>query len=134
MNAPQADAGRAGRWSVTSCTARRRAGGESNAVCSARRRGSKAIADRLPAIAGDVPSTNIAASDGAGVSIVDIVVRVKLATSKSEARRLVEQGGVKVNERRTSDPNARLTRADAYDGRVFLVQKGARQRHVIQLT
>jgi tyrosyl-tRNA synthetase len=112
--------------------------GESNAVLfkAATDEDPKAIADRLSAIAGDVPSTTIAAGefDGAGVSIVDIVVRVKLAASKSEARRLVEQGGVKVNERKTSDPNARLTRADAYDGRVFLVQKGARQRHVIQLT
>jgi tyrosyl-tRNA synthetase len=94
------------------------------------------VADRLIAIAADVPSTTMAARDfeGQGVTVVDVVVRVKLAASKSEARRLVQQGGVKVNDRRMSDPGARLTRADAIDGRIFLLQKGTRQRHLVRLT
>ena len=40
----------------------------------------------------------------------------RLAPSKSEARRLVQSGGVYVNNRRVSDPQARLTR-DAGDRR-----------------
>jgi tyrosyl-tRNA synthetase len=94
------------------------------------------VADRLTSIAGDVPSTTMAASDfeGEGLTIVDVVVRVKFATSKSEARRLVQQGGVKVNDHRISDPATRLVRADAIDGRVLLLQKGARQRHLVRLT
>jgi tyrosyl-tRNA synthetase len=93
------------------------------------------VADRLLAIAGDVPSTAIAASefDGAGVGIVDIVARVTSA-SKSEARRVVQQGGVSVNDRKIADVNARLTRGDAIDGRVLLLRKGARQRFVVRLT
>jgi len=93
------------------------------------------IADRLLAIVDDVPSTAIAASefDAAGVSVVDLVARATGA-SKSEARRLVQQGGVSVNDRKIADANARLTRADALDGRVFLLRKGARQRFVIRLT
>jgi len=94
------------------------------------------VADRLVAIAADVPSTTMAASEfeGDGVALIDLVARAKLAGSKSEARRLVQQGGVKVNERRVSDPGARVTRADAIDGRVLLLQKGSRQRHLIRLT
>jgi tyrosyl-tRNA synthetase len=93
------------------------------------------VADRLLAIAGDVPSTAIAAAefDGAGMSLVDLVARAAGA-SKSEARRLVLQGGISVNDRKMSDANARLTRADALDARVFLLRKGARQRFVIRLT
>jgi tyrosyl-tRNA synthetase len=93
------------------------------------------VADELMAIADQVPSTAMTAGefDGAGATIVDVVVRV-FAMSKSEARRLVQQGGIKVNDRKLSDPAARLTREDALDGRVFLLQKGPRQRHVIQLT
>jgi len=93
------------------------------------------VADRLLAIADDVPSTTIAASefDGDGLSVVDMVSRAA-GTSKSEARRLVQQGGVSVNDRKISDANARLTRGDAIDGRVFLLRKGARQRFVIRLT
>jgi tyrosyl-tRNA synthetase len=94
-----------------------------------------AVADRLLAIAGDVPSAAMASAefDGAGMSVVDLVARATGA-SKSEARRLVQQGGVAVNDRKMADANARLTRADAIDGRVFLLRKGARQRFVIRLT
>jgi tyrosyl-tRNA synthetase len=93
------------------------------------------VADSLLAIAGDVPSTAIAAAefDADGLSVVDVVARATGA-SKSEARRLVQQGGIAVNDRKIADANARLTRADAIDGRVFLLRKGARQRFVIRLT
>jgi tyrosyl-tRNA synthetase len=93
------------------------------------------VADSLLAIVDDVPSMSIAGVefDGDGVSIVDMVSRAAGA-SKSEARRLVQQGGVSVNDRKISDANARLTRADAIDGRVFLLRKGARQRFVIRVT
>jgi len=94
------------------------------------------VADQLLAIAADVPSTTMTRDefDGAGVSVVDLVIRAKLAPSKSEARRLIQQGGVYVNDRRLVDPSARLTVRDAIDGRVFLLQKGSRQRHVVRVT
>jgi tyrosyl-tRNA synthetase len=93
------------------------------------------LADSLLAIAGDVPSTSIAANefDGDGLNVVDVVARAT-GGSKSEARRLVQQGGVSVNDHKIADANARLTRADALDGRVFLLRKGSRQRFVIRLT
>jgi tyrosyl-tRNA synthetase len=93
------------------------------------------VADDLMAILEQVPSTSMPASDfdGDGVAVVDVVVRA-FALSKSEARRLVQQGGIKVNDRRISDQGARIGRAHAIDGRVFLLQKGPRQRHLIRLT
>jgi len=94
------------------------------------------LAEKLVAISGDVPSTKMSGLDfdGAGVSVVDIVTRAGLAASKSEARRLMQQGGVKVNGKDVRDPNGRLVREDALNGRVFLVQRGGRQRHLIVLT
>jgi tyrosyl-tRNA synthetase len=93
------------------------------------------LADSLLAITGDVPSTSIAANEfeGDGLSVVEVVARAT-GGSKSEARRLVQQGGVSVNDHKIADANARLTRADALDGRVFLLRKGSRQRFVIRLT
>jgi tyrosyl-tRNA synthetase len=94
----------------------------------------RATADGLLAIADEVPSMTLAAADfdGEGMAVVDVVSRV-IAVSKSEARRLVQQGGVSVNDRKIADASARLTRADAIDGRVFLLRKGARQRFVLRL-
>jgi tyrosyl-tRNA synthetase len=84
----------------------------------------------------DVPSTELPADalSGEGIGMVDLVTRVQLAPSKSEARRLVQSGGVYVNNRRISDPQARLTREHAIGGRVFVIRKGQKQNHLIRLT
>jgi tyrosyl-tRNA synthetase len=52
------------------------------------------------------------AVEGTELAVADLVVRCGLAPSKSEARRLIGQGGVAVNDRVVSDPAERLTPAD----------------------
>lgn len=46
---------------------------------------------------------------GASVNILQLLAETKLAPSKSEARRLVEQGGVTVNNEKIADAKANLT-------------------------
>ncbi len=52
----------------------------------------------------DIPERPMAKTDG--VNIVQLIVDTALAESKSEARRLVEQGGVSVNGEKIADPKA----------------------------
>ena len=84
----------------------------------------------------DVPSTELPTGDvdPQGIGLVDLLARVQLAPSKSEARRLVQSGGVYVNNRRASDPQARLTREQAIGGRLFVLRKGQKQNHLVRLT
>ncbi len=44
----------------------------------------------------------------AGLQIVEGILKAGAAASKSEARRLVEQGGVEINEQKVTDPNAKI--------------------------
>ena len=92
--------------------------------------------DDVLAVFEDVSSTEIAADEMGpdGIGVVDLVARVRLAPSRSEARRLVEAGGVYVNNRRASDPRARLTREQAIGGQLFVLRKGQRQNHLVRLT
>jgi tyrosyl-tRNA synthetase len=92
-------------------------------------------ADEVLAVFEDVPSTELGgdAFSGDGITIVDLMARVQLAPSKSEARRLAQSGGVYVNNRRVNDPQLRLTRADAIEGRLFVLRKGSKQNHVIRI-
>jgi len=92
-------------------------------------------ADDVLAVFDDVPSTELPAEElaGDGIGVVDLVARVQLAASKSEARRLVESGGVYVNNRRMPDPRARLTRDHAISGRLFVLRKGQKQNHLVRL-
>ncbi len=50
----------------------------------------------------EVPSLKLKVKS---LNLVDLLVETKMASSKSEARRLVEQGGVKINEEKQADPN-----------------------------
>jgi tyrosyl-tRNA synthetase len=94
-------------------------------------------ADQVLAVFGDVSSSSVpsASFDGVGMSLVDLLAdpAVKLVPSKSEARRLVQSGGVYVNNRRASDPQMRLTRAQAIEGKLFVLRKGQKQNHVVRL-
>jgi tyrosyl-tRNA synthetase len=93
-------------------------------------------AEEVLAVFEDVPSTELPsdAFNGEGIGMVDLVARVQLAASKSDARRLVQSGGLYVNNRRMSDPQARLTRDQAIGGRLFVLRKGQKQNHLVRLT
>ena len=92
--------------------------------------------DDVLGVFADVPSTDLAVQElePDGIGIVDLLVRAQAAPSKSEARRLVQGGGVYVNNRRTADPQARLSRAQAIGGQVFIVRKGPKQQFLVRLT
>ncbi len=91
--------------------------------------------DDVLAVFDDVPSSDLSRDefDGTGVAIVDLVARIGLAPSKGEARRLVQSGGVYVNNRRQSDPQGRITREQAIGGQLFVVRKGQKQNHLVRL-
>ena len=82
----------------------------------------------------NVPTTTLTAenlTDGS-IGILDMMVTCKLAPSKKEARRLVEQGGVTVNDQKVSDVNTRYT-ADDLSGDGLMIRKGKKVFHRAQL-
>jgi tyrosyl-tRNA synthetase len=84
----------------------------------------------------DVPSSELEKSklDGDGFTITDALVVSGLAPSKGEARRLVQGGGVCVNNRRVSDARQTISDADLIDGQLLVLRKGAKNYHVIKVT
>ena len=82
--------------------------------------------DALPHIAAEVPTFPITAAELAtGVSVVDALVSAVLQPSKGAARRLIQQGGVYVNDQRVTDTERSLTTADVVaDGRAILLRAG----------
>jgi tyrosyl-tRNA synthetase len=83
----------------------------------------------------DVPSTELEKSklDGDGFTLSDALVISGLAPSKGEAKRLVQGGGVCVNNRRVSDPRQSISSSDLIDGQVLVLRKGARNYHLIKV-
>jgi tyrosyl-tRNA synthetase len=91
-------------------------------------------AEDLLDVFGDVPSTqlSVAELDG-GIGLVDLIVRAGLVSSKSEARRLVQSGGVYVNNRRVADPTERLGLERTIGGRLLVLRRGQRQNHLVRV-
>ncbi|MFA5777702.1 MAG: tyrosine--tRNA ligase [Parcubacteria group bacterium] len=56
-------------------------------------------------------------SPAPSISIIDYMMETGLAKSKSEARRVVEQGGLEIDGKKNTDPKALLD--DSYDGKVI---------------
>jgi tyrosyl-tRNA synthetase len=54
-------------------------------------------------------SKDLANPSELAISLVELVSRTKLVPSRSEARRLIVQGGVEVDEQKQSDPNTMLS-------------------------
>ena len=81
-----------------------------------------------------IPSSEHAAADFAdqGQPLLDLLVAVGLVDSKGEARRLVRQGGVRVNGEAVADESRRLTAADVRDGRIVL-QLGKKRHHHLRV-
>jgi tyrosyl-tRNA synthetase len=84
----------------------------------------------------DVPSTELEKSklDGAGFTLGDAVVLSGLAPSKGEAKRLVQGGGVAVNNVRADDARKSISDVDLIDGQVLVLRKGAKHYHLIRIT
>jgi tyrosyl-tRNA synthetase len=81
----------------------------------------------------EVPSSEVArdAFTGDGVSLVDLVIACGFAPSKGAARRLIEDGGIYINNRRVSDAQATINLPAFIDGQFLVLRKGARKYHLV---
>ncbi len=92
-----------------------------------------AHADDVLMVFADAPSTELSLPAD-GMPLVELLARIHLAASRSEATRLVRSGGIYVNNVRVTDEKARLTRSDAIGGQVILLRKGRKDQHVVKVT
>jgi tyrosyl-tRNA synthetase len=89
--------------------------------------------EELLTVFGDVPSKTIE-REVSGWKLTALLMTAGLATSASDAVRLIKGGGVYVNDRRIADEKARLTAADAIEGQLFVVRKGKKENVLIRIS
>lgn len=86
-------------------------------------------------VVGEIPTKDLerAKLDGAGSSLLDLLVHAGLATSKGQARKDVEGGGIYVNNVRSAELTRMLTASDLLFGRYLLLRKGKRTYAVLRV-
>lgn len=77
----------------------------------------------------NMPSTKI---ENANISILDALITAGLAPSKGQARILVSQGGVSLNDEKVQDVNYMLSEDDFKDGHAIL-KKGKKSFHKLEI-
>jgi tyrosyl-tRNA synthetase len=70
----------------------------------------------------------------AGLTLADLLIECGAARSRGEARRLVEQGGVYLNNRRTADAAALVGRADLAGSATAVVRLGKKRYFLARFT
>ncbi|MDY3792917.1 MAG: tyrosine--tRNA ligase [Oscillospiraceae bacterium] len=75
----------------------------------------------------DMPTTELPAAElEGGINILDLLVKTALCPSKSEARRLVTQGGVSVDDVKVTDPSGVIEIAES-----VIIKKGKKVYHKV---
>jgi len=83
-----------------------------------------ALGDQLPTI--DVPQAELSS----GIPAFELFKRAGLASSNSEARRLIKGGGARINDEKISGETTPVSLADSGDGGVIKLSAG-RKRHAL---
>jgi tyrosyl-tRNA synthetase len=89
----------------------------------------------LENLAGEVPTSDLsrAALEGAGSTVIDLLVTAGLATSKSDSRRAVESGGVYLNNNKVDGVAKTVATSDLLFGKYLLLRKGKRSYAILQV-
>jgi tyrosyl-tRNA synthetase len=90
--------------------------------------------ETIALLAREVPVTEIPRTDfEAGVNLVDLIVRTKLTDSKGSARKLIEAGGVYLNNERQSQTQKAITADDLKWPAAILLRSGKKNYHLVQI-
>ncbi len=81
----------------------------------------------------NMPTTVLAADDftDSKIGIIDILVKANLAKSRGEARRLVEQGGVSLDDVKVTSIDTFVEKAKLSEGGFVIIKKGKKVFHKI---
>ena len=83
----------------------------------------------------NMPSTQLGEVDldeNGSIQVADLLVKTELAPSKAEAKRLIKQGGISVNDEKVTAFDAALTKEDFAKGEIIL-KKGKKVFHKVTL-
>ena len=79
----------------------------------------------------NMPSSEITEADmpEGKIGLIDLIHLVKLAPSKAEARRLVQQNGIAVNDQKINDVKAEISKDDFAESGYIIIKKGKKVFH-----
>ena len=90
-------------------------------------------AKNLEKIANDMPTHTLKYEDVIDAKIIEIMLKIKLVSSKGEARRLIKNGGVYLNNQQVKDENFIIKDINVLDNKFLVIGIGKKTKVLIQL-
>lgn len=88
--------------------------------------------ETIDLLAREVPVTEISRADlEPGIALVDLMIRTRLAESKGAARKLIEGGGVYLNNERQTEAQKKITAGDLKWPAAILLRTGKKNYHLV---
>ena len=80
-----------------------------------------------------VPTFKVSKNDlEAGIPVLELLAaKTAVFPSKGEARKMVQQGGVSINKKKVTDPNAVITADELLNGKYLLAQRGKKNYYLL---
>lgn len=82
---------------------------------------------------GDMPNFDLPRSAVVDAKLIDVLVATGLQPSKGEARRLIRNGGVSLNNEKISDENYSITSDRLIEGRLLLLAAGKKNKMLVRV-
>jgi tyrosyl-tRNA synthetase len=90
--------------------------------------------EMLESIASDMPNCSLSVEQVLQQKLVDVLVQVGLQPSKGEAKRLIRNGGVYINNEKIEDENLQLQEKHLIGQRLVLLAAGKKNKLLLRLT
>lgn len=83
----------------------------------------------------DVPSSVVSRDrlTGEGIPLVELLAETELASSKGDARRSIDGGGIYLNGIRVEEAGATASIEQAIEGRYLVFRKGKKRHHLVEI-
>ncbi len=87
----------------------------------------------LESIARDMSHKDLPMASVSGAKVIDLLVQLEMQASKGEARRLVKNGGVYLNNQKITDENYAIAQSDLIEGKMLLLAAGKKHKVILKV-
>ncbi len=87
----------------------------------------------LELLEGEIPFFDLSAQEVVGAKLIDLLVSTKELASKGEGRRLIQNGGLYLNNNRVENETVQIGPNDLIEGKLLLVALGKKKKMIVRL-
>lgn len=87
----------------------------------------------LEMIAQDMPNHSLSLNEVLNIKLIDLLSNIGMQTSKGEARRLIKNGGVSINNEKVTDENLSIDSSHLIEAKLMLIALGKKNKALIRI-